>query len=872
MVESSYMSKLGWISSSLLAVGLVSGLLVSCAETADDTPQPPREATPAGEESAETSTVVSAQDQSDGRWIAGGGGGFVSSVSAEGETDAVVASVTNRGAGVAHSALGDNGWLVTGSGGQTQLIDEQGTPQSEPRIAIGGNEIHFVSSRGVSWIAGGANGRVQRLNVDGQPTSDEETLFGGSTASAAASNQSSHWVVGSVDGQLARLSHSDLQFSSSATLDGEPRIVEIVFSSSQDVWLVFTPGGFATFSTGAGASSVTDFGVSSSVTTATIANSTVAIGREDGRVGLASPGSLGSVSWTNALQGNAVRDIAYNGDNWLVVGDSGRAVRIDDSGSVVGSVTTLGGGRALTAARATSSGWMLGIDSLSVYQIVGTDLSSTVAGENLLDGATVHAVVPGPEATLIAGDGGRYRLLNGDGSPAGSVQTVAELGAIETGAWNGRNFFVGDDTGQILRIGSDGSLTDDEPLSVLDGKGIVEMAYTGDFWLVAAADGTVRRLRPSGTPYQSATSLDIDSINSVAFNGDYWLLVGTYQGTAGFMGFDPQGNVAVEPAEISELSELTAVEWGGREWLVGGPDGTAFRIGQSGSVIRQGDESGPRDVLYDSTIRTIDFDGTNYIIGGDNGLVRRLQFSTEPFGPAKVIHDYNPIEAIDWTVPRGFPGGRCVSSDSCLQGSCLGTISDGVCCDEPCEGPCVSCFESETGEPSGTCASVSQGEEPPPRKQDQGVDCVQEAEDTCGQTGVCDGEGNCALYGTDVQCSSKTCGSTPDGPGVTEAGFCDGEGTCVSGEPTLCEPYAGCRESEPACINSCSADEDCADDFICNDMGECVDSATANGNGNGSGDSNGGCTTAGAASWPAGVAVALFCLVGILRRRSHRRV
>jgi hypothetical protein len=861
----------------IAAVGLAGSVTASCAETAADADRPGSSDDAVRQSDDDLQTAISAQQVSNAGWIAGGAGGQVSLVSADGQPDTIVGRVANDGAGVESAAVGNRGWLTAGANGQTQLIDDQGKPLSEPRVAIRGNQISCVASRGENWLVGGGGGRIQRVNVDGQPTSDEKRLFSGnSAATAAASNRSSSWLVGSADGDLVRMNHTTLTVSTTGvTLENNAEAVEIRWQANVNNWLVLTPNGFATFTSGGGVSTTTDFGVSATMTTAVTSQSKVAVGRSDGRIAIADQGALASASWVNVLDGNAVRDIAYNGTNWLVVGDNGKAVRVDDSGSVVGSMKTLAGGRGLSAARPLDSGWMVSVAGISAVQSVSPDLTGMNGGANQLNGTEILTVVSGKDATLIAGENGAYRLLNPDGSAEGSVKSVDGLdGDITAGAWNGRNFFVGASTGEIIRIKPNGEVRDS--LSVLGDKSIIGMAYTGSFWLVAAADGTIRRLRPSGTPYQEITTIPLETVNAVGFNGDYWLLVGTHQGSAGYMGYNTEGDVEIEPVSIPESAELHSVEWGGREWLVGGTDGIAYRIDQVGSVIRQGQASGPRDVFYEATIRGINFDGENYLLTGDFGLVRRLQFSTLPYAPGKVVNTFNTLRGIDWTVPRGFPGGRCVSQDSCLQGSCVGTISDGVCCNEPCEGPCVSCFSSVTGEPSGTCAPVPNNEEPPSRKQTQGIDCAEEAEETCGQTGTCDGQGSCQLYSSDVQCRSASCEATDNGAEIVEAAFCDGDGNCPSGSTTSCDPYMSCQEQAAACSNTCSTDQDCITGYVCESSSgggssQCVEGGSSDdGNGGGSGDS-GGCTTAGQPLSAGTLLLSLLLGVGVVRLAGRRR-
>ncbi|MBK8253070.1 MAG: hypothetical protein IPK82_10415 [Polyangiaceae bacterium] len=50
----------------------------------------------------------------------------------------------------------------------------------------------------------------------------------------------------------------------------------------------------------------------------------------------------------------------------------------------------------------------------------------------------------------------------------------------------------------------------------------------------------------------------------------------------------------------------------------------------------------------------------------------------------------------------------CYNEDQCNSGSCV----DGVCCNTPCDGLCMACHISYTGQPNGTCAPILIGYDP----------------------------------------------------------------------------------------------------------------------------------------------------------------
>src|SRR5882757_3568787 len=78
-------------------------------------------------------------------------------------------------------------------------------------------------------------------------------------------------------------------------------------------------------------------------------------------------------------------------------------------------------------------------------------------------------------------------------------------------------------------------------------------------------------------------------------------------------------------------------------------------------------------------------------------------------------------------------GLTCNTADQCQSGYCV----DGVCCNVACTGACVSCKEADN---MGQCVPVDDGEKDP-----HGL-CRVDSQDTCGQSGLCNGEGGCAKH------------------------------------------------------------------------------------------------------------------------------
>jgi hypothetical protein len=155
-----------------------------------------------------------------------------------------------------------------------------------------------------------------------------------------------------------------------------------------------------------------------------------------------------------------------------------------------------------------------------------------------------------------------------------------------------------------------------------------------------------------------------------------------------------------------------------------------------------------------------------------------------------------------WVLPLGSP---CEDDGECASGHC----ADGVCCDATCDDTgCVACTASLKGGGSdGTCGPVAAGSNPKEYCGDDGVS-------SCGETGACDGLGDCALYAAGLACNPPYC----QGNFVHGADLCDGSGSCLPSGNTLCDP-ALCNGG--VCDPSCVVDTDCAQGAYCN-AGTCA--------------------------------------------------
>jgi hypothetical protein len=837
------------------------GVLVACGGSE----APEHEST---DESAGSAPETTAQRLSEPaeHWLVAGDESRGEVIDREGQPEVTTGRYVNQGKGIDFGSMGTQEWLVASREGSVQLVDNNGVRAGSARSVFDGEgTLEFVGRGNGNWLAGGSAGIVQRLDRNGQPTQDTYKPLGDETLTAGA-HGNSKWLVGSKQGGFRHLSESSLDPESAplSHSSGEP-VVAVLRTEAN--WYGFTTTHKVELTTNqiAGSTSIAD---GRKITAAAHHDGTIVVGSDDGHVLVGGPNELDGASWQEALDGAAVRAIAWKDSEWLVVGDNGKARRLAADGTPEGSVEVLADGQDLSAVRPHPNGWMVGVSELSVVHRVGPQLEPPAEPTNLLDGEPVNALAAGGPGYLAVGDGGSYRLLDTEASPSSEVQTIDGVESLTAAAWNGERFIAGAAAGQIFVLDDQGTVVETRE-DVADTE-ITSISWSGDSWVAALADGRLQRLHDDGRAFRNTKTTPLDTIRAAEYNGDGWMVVGAQDDQGAYAILDSELQVPDEVKTVQTISgTFQSIGWNGNEWLAGGPGGYVVRIDQTGSVVERESGNGIRNVLNGGTVRAINFNagGNQYLVGGDHGAIRRLAFNAEPIRNAIVVNGFQTIRAVQWAAPRGYPGSTCLSSEVCLAGSCIDKGSETLCCESACEGTCESCLQETTGEPDGICAPVPKGEEPPARN----GSCAEQSPETCGTTGVCDGQGSCQTHGSDVECRAASCQDAE----LTPAGQCAEMGqTCMEPESTSCEPYT-CADGAAECRDSCESDDHCVEGFVCQE-GSCVEESNEDDgeeqsedddSGNGGG---GGCSVPGEGSAPVGfthLLVGLLAGAALVRRR-----
>ena len=179
-------------------------------------------------------------------------------------------------------------------------------------------------------------------------------------------------------------------------------------------------------------------------------------------------------------------------------------------------------------------------------------------------------------------------------------------------------------------------------------------------------------------------------------------------------------------------------------------------------------------------------------------------------------------------APRRAPGQACLCPGDCTTGTCQqgvccsgaacgakraagsvcdepgdcesGFCSDGVCCNVACTGACVSCNQPDR---MGECVPAPAGARDPHNL------CREDAPETCGQSGYCNGLGGCTKYAAGTVCKLGACDGRDR---FVPPSVCDGDGSCQAGVALSCAPST-CENG--ACITACRDSSQCMSPAAC---------------------------------------------------------
>ena len=170
-------------------------------------------------------------------------------------------------------------------------------------------------------------------------------------------------------------------------------------------------------------------------------------------------------------------------------------------------------------------------------------------------------------------------------------------------------------------------------------------------------------------------------------------------------------------------------------------------------------------------------------------------------------------------------GQPCAEATECERGFCV----DGVCCDSACDGECRGCAAGLTGQDSGSCAPIPEGEDPEDEcnthrgcngdrveseclpVDPRGAPCIED--DTCSSQHCADGvccdtacDGTCeSCLGPHTGVISGTCAPLPENT--------DPQTECVSPPTSTCSGWRSCKGTLGAI---CAHGEECLSDYCSN--------------------------------------------------------
>ncbi len=735
-------------------------------------------------------------------WIAVGGS-FVDLLGKDGEPNEVPGRIVFNGNDILKSVSGHDKWVVFGAG-KLQSLDHSGQRINDVRDALNGNAVHSAAMYPDGWLIAGQNGAVQKLDSSGEPTRVESTIFDGDTVSGLAYSGVA-WLGISESGKIltfnSDLSRSDV--SGTAVLTKGVGVVSNSEPSSGSRWFIFSESHYAAV----GASGVAGTLIplpAQNITTVHESENAVFIGTASGEIFRSDYGNSLNFSKVATMK-TGVRSFVSNGHGKTLALAQQSVISLNTSDGSESSAETDQQNTFVSAHFSiTHSEWILVYKDNGLIRFLASDLRPKKPNNALLDGENVNAAAKGTEGVLIVGDAGMIQLVEDDGT---TISTPTQIdGSIDLldVEWNGKTFLVVGRNGFSQIVSASGTLEEESIL--LDGGDIQFASWSGSFYLIGG-ESRFQIIRPTGVALGATKEIPEVNLMSAGFDGERWMAVGngTVGGIAVFI--NEENNDAPSLINVS-IAVLKGVDFDGLEWLVGGSEGFIQRISASGQKI-----GGPVSALDGLDLETIFFNGSQYMVGGERGAVRRIGSDFTPIRTTISITNSQTVNDLLWSKPRGFSNGPCITNDACFAGPCVGGLGAGKCCDSACDRPCESCFQRDTGEDDGTCAPVVVGKQSP-KSGAQG--CLPQPESSCGQTGFCDGAGECAFHQDDIQCAPASCAND-----YAAAGTCDGTGACSMPASESCAPYVGC-DLDSGCQTSCATNADCLTGFEC-DASQCLE-------------------------------------------------
>lgn len=809
-----------------------------------------------------TTRAQAAVDPDGPNWFVAGEGAF-ERVGPDGEPDGVAGQFVLGGIGFTDASAGDDRWIVVGDGA-SQPIDEDAVRLIEARTILNGAAVTRIARGPNGWLVVGENGEAQTLDALGEPTSATATLLSGSTISDAVWN-GNNWIVAGQN--RVAIANSGLNATNPAgssiagisTVRAVARVEEPAAGASTPVF-VFGADSVARVSATGVVSAANEIESGLDLTFARRIGSEIVVGTADGRLGFFDPVSESVANWTDVIDGQAVTKVEWSSSEYLVLGEGGMAQRVGSDGATLDAPVQLSNTQTPVAAWYTGDRWLVGFRSVGLVSFYDDDLNLRVEPSSF--DATILAADVGAPGILVGTDDGRVQLLNPDGSEVGALESLESGGEVRAVAWNDAVFLVAGTDGAAQFVGADGA-----PIAggftFNDGLTIEFAAWNGSFWLVGGEGNRVERIRPDGTV--SGSPLDIpgfDIIYDAMWSGGAWLVAGMSEsGAAAFALVNGDGTLRVPLAEVPAMSgPVYTVEFNGIEFILAGADGMIQRVGKEGAVTAEAINALNGFDIYD-----LSFDGQLLYAVGELGSGRRISSEFLPIREPLSLLNQGDARVAIWGEPRGFPGGLCLDSSVCFVGQCIGSVSNGTCCESACDRPCESCFEDHTGEPDGTCAPVVAGRQPPPKPGVSDNGCPRQSEGTCGTTGNCDGAGECAFFGSDITCAESFCSNGQ----FFAIASCSGAGACGEPEPDTCAPYVGCNPVQ-GCASTCAADTDCIQGFEClEDV--CVeieeDDSEARPDSPDTDDDDGGCSVVETSTPTSGLLALALLALGLVRLR-----